>query len=202
VLSGTRRAVEVLSPAAEEGLRFIAGCDAGAAAPLNADAADRFAAELAALTRQVDLVLIDAGHGMNAWIDRLWQLSCDVLLVSPPNPQGLLDAYAAAKLAQYHRHDGKLRLLINRVDYESEASPLADRFTQTCQRFLNIKPKPATTLPNYADPQQSPQRQQGRDSYQRALRLLAADLTAELRVVALRLIRPTLPRQAARSLSP
>ena len=188
VLNGTRRAVEVLTPTDEENLRLLASPPAAcglAPPPLYREALDRFTAETASLSRQVDFVLIDAGHGMNAWIDRLWQLSRQVLLVSRPTAQSLLDVYATVKLSQHHRHDGRLRLLTNGADDESEARPLANRFEETCQRFLCIKPKPAAWLPAH-----SPQRQQGGDSYKRALRLLAADLIGDLRATNLRIPKP------------
>jgi MinD-like ATPase involved in chromosome partitioning or flagellar assembly len=198
VLDGTRRAVEALLPTLDDGLRLLPGCSTNSTPALNQEALDRFATELAALTRQADVVLIDAGAGMNAWVDRLWQLACHVLIVAPPTAQGLLDAYATAKLAQYHRHDGKLRLLFNRTNFESEAASLSDRFAETCQRFLSIRPKPAATLPAFKlrpSETTSPQRQQGREDFHRSLRLLAADLTAEIRVASLRLIRPSHARQ-------
>jgi flagellar biosynthesis protein FlhG len=181
VLNGTRRAVEVLIPTNEENLRLLAGCPTTTAPQLDREALDRFATETAALSRQVDFLLIDAGHGMNAWIDRLWQLSRQVLLVATPNAQSLLDAYATVKLSQHHRHDGRIRLLANGADDESEATPLAKRFEETCQRFLCIKPKPAAWLPA-----PSPQRKQGSDQCPRALRLLAADLISDLRATSLR----------------
>jgi MinD-like ATPase involved in chromosome partitioning or flagellar assembly len=139
---------------------------------------------------------------MNPWVDRLWQLSCEVLLASPPTPQGLLDAYALAKLSQHHRHDAKLRLLVNRTHDQLEARPLGRRFAETCQRFLSIRTKPAASLPAFdlrPSDTTSAQRQQAREDFHRAVRLLAADLTAELRVVALRLIRPTLPASTQES---
>jgi MinD-like ATPase involved in chromosome partitioning or flagellar assembly len=187
VLDGTRRAVEVLSPTDEENLRFLAAAPAacGLAPPLDREALDRFTTETASLSRQADFVLIDSGHGMNAWIDRLWQLSRQVLLVATPTAQSLLDAYAAVKLSQHHRHDGRVRLLTNGAEDEFEAAPLAKRFEETCQRFLCIKPKPAAWLPAH-----SPQRQQGSDQYQRALRLLAADLIGDLRATNLRIPKP------------
>ena len=207
VLTGKRRAVEVLTPTAEEGVTLLAGappaCRGSAVAgglaphrtppPLNREALDRFAAETAALSRQVDVVLIDAGAGMNAWIDRLWQLAHQVLLVSTSSPQSLLDAYTAVKLAQFQLHDGKIRLLTNGAADQDEAAPLAARFEETCQRFLFITPKPAMSLPTYTDRpanSRSPQRQHGRDDFPRAVRLLAADLAGDFRVAALRLVRP------------
>ncbi|MBA3482798.1 MAG: hypothetical protein H0T51_13385 [Pirellulales bacterium] len=187
LLNGTRRAIEILTPTNEENLRIIAGAPTacGLTPLLDREALERFTTETAALSRQVDFILIDAGHGMNAWIDRLWQLSRQVLLVATPTAQSLLDSYATVKLSQHHRHDGRIRLLSNGADDESEVAPLAQRFEETCQRFLCIKPKPAAWLPA-----KSPQRQQGSDQYQRALRLLAADLIGDLRATNLRIPKP------------
>jgi flagellar biosynthesis protein FlhG len=206
ILTGARRASELLIATADEGLRYIPGAPAarGSAPPLNLEAANRLAAELAALTRQVDVILIDAGAGMNAWVDRLWQLAVEVLIVSRPTGQGLVDAYTAAKVSQYQRHDNKLRLLLAGAANESQTTPLAARFAETCDQFLSIKTKPAATLPPPAQQPERPQRKQGSshasapptEAHTRALRLLAADLTADFRATSLRHIRP--PRASNR----
>ena len=82
VLAGRRRAVEVLVTV-DEGIRLLAGAAQPTSAPqLDAEALARFDSELAALGRQSDVVLIDAGAGMNPWIDRLWQIAQQVLLVA------------------------------------------------------------------------------------------------------------------------
>jgi MinD-like ATPase involved in chromosome partitioning or flagellar assembly len=135
---------------------------------------------------------------MNAWVDRLWQLAVEVLIVSRPTGQGLVDAYTAAKVSQYQRHDNKLRLLLAGAANESQTTPLAARFAETCDQFLSIKTKPAATLPAPAQQPERPQRKQASsgastpptEAHTRALRLLAADLTAEFRATSLRLIRP------------
>jgi MinD-like ATPase involved in chromosome partitioning or flagellar assembly len=188
VLSGKRRATEVLLPTADPHLRLLPGVPPRATPPLDRDALDRFTAELAALSRDADVILLDCGHGMNAWIDRLWHTAREILLVTPPNPQGLLDSYAAVKLAQHHRLQGKLRLLINRTIDESEAAPLAKRFAATCEKFLSLTPKPHAWLPTIT---------RSEEPLQRALRLLAADLTCDLRVTALRLLAPSTQRTPA-----
>jgi len=183
VLTGARRAVEVLAPTDDEGVRLLAGCPPRSMPPLDRAAFERFAAEVAALSRQVDVVLLEAGHGMNAWIDRLWQLAGQVLLVATPDPKSLLDSYAAVKLSQFERLDGKVRLLVNRAHDPFESPPLAQRFEETCQRFLSITSKEAASLPAFT-------RGDCDEAFQRAVRLLAADLTCDFRVVALRLLRP------------
>jgi MinD-like ATPase involved in chromosome partitioning or flagellar assembly len=192
VLSGNRRANEVLASTGDEHLRLLPGCPPDAPPPLDRQALERFAAELGALARASDVILLDCGHGMNAWIDALWQIAGEVLLVTTPTPQCVLDSYAAVKLSQHHRLAGKLRLLINRTIDESEVPPLAARFDATCQRFLTMTPKPAVSLPATSAKSKRPPSD---EPFQRALRLLAADLACDLRVSAIRLLQPSHQRQ-------
>jgi MinD-like ATPase involved in chromosome partitioning or flagellar assembly len=188
VLSGERRATEVLLATTEPNLRVLPGCSPSANPPLDRAAFDRFTAELAALSRDADVILLDCGHGMNAWIDRLWHSAREVLLVTTPNSQGLVESYAAVKLAQHHRLHDKLRLLVNRTLDDTESAPLAQRFTATCEKFLLLSPKPHASLPAIT---------RNDEALQRALRLLAADLTCDLRVTALRLLTPGAQRTPA-----
>lgn len=205
VLNGTRRAVEIIAPTEDAHIRLLAGATAAvpttAAPSVGREGLDRLAAELAALARQADFILLDAGCGMSAWVDGLWQLARQALLVTAPLAQSLLDAYAAVKLAQHHRHDGRVRLVINGASDESEAAPLARRFEETCGRFLCIQPKPAAHLPppdRAAAPAARPPQHTPR---QRALRLLAADLISDYRTTNLRIPRPK-PRDQRNSVPP
>jgi flagellar biosynthesis protein FlhG len=172
VLTGARRAVEVLAPA-DDGVRVVAGaCET---APLDAAALDRLAGEVAALARQADAILIDAGSGMNPWIDRLWQLAQQVLLVAQPESQALMGAYAAVKLAQHDRLAGKLRLAVARCDDLADAERVHAAFAAACARFLDcamsIGP---VALPRFEGASDD-------EAYRRAVRLLAADLACDFR---------------------
>ena len=199
---GSRRAVEILVDV-EENIRLLPGVPAGELAPpLDRQAVDHFASELLALSQQSDAILIDTGSGMNLWVDRLWQLARQVLLISTPESEAFLDAYAAVKLSQHHRHDGKVRLLLNRTVDDWELGPLATRFEDTCTKFLRLTPKPAAALPEFLRTKQPrvnepPERSETvpvsslpDEPFRRATRLLAADLAADFRVAALRLVRP------------
>lgn len=183
VLAGTRRAVEVLSPA-HDGVRLLAGCPAGAAPPLDARAVQRFLAEIAALSRQVDVIVLDAGSGMNSWVDRLWQAARQILIVATPEPAALIDCYTAVKLSQFHRLDGKLRLTVNCCADPADAAPLARRFAETCLRFLFITPKQPVAIPAGRGRAGGDE-----DAFARAMRLLAADLAGDFHATSLRLPR-------------
>jgi MinD-like ATPase involved in chromosome partitioning or flagellar assembly len=186
VLAGKRRAVEALVAVAD-GVRVLPGDAAGEPPPLDRAAIDRCLAEFAALSQQADVLLIDAGSGASAWVDRLWHFAGQVLLVAPPESNAMLDAYAAVKLAQYHRLDHKFRLLLNRCDDEPAAAALAQRFAATCRRFLFVGPRPHAMLPTHAGSEPAADV----DQFLRATRLLAADLACDFRASAIRLPRTT-----------
>jgi flagellar biosynthesis protein FlhG len=210
LLRGSRRASEILLDV-EENIRLLPGVPRGELAPpLDRTAVDHFASELLALSQQSDAILIDAGSGMNPWVDRLWQLARQVLLIATPESEAFLDAYAAVKLSQHHRHSDKVRLLLNRTVDDWELGPLATRFEDTCTKFLRLTPKPAVALPEFIRLRKQPpvndrpERTEQEhapappdEPFRRATRLLAADLAADFRVAALRLVRPK--QQAASS---
>jgi flagellar biosynthesis protein FlhG len=193
VLAGKRRAVETLVDVAD-GVRLLPGAPSDQPPPLDREAVERCFGELAQLGQQADVLVIDAGHGMNAWTDRLWQFARQVLLVASPDPNAMLDAYKAVKLAQYHRLDGKFRLLLNRCDENAVATPLAQRFDATCQRFLFVAPRTHASLPTRTA---SGTIADG-DPFDRAARLLAADLACDFRASALRVPRGATPSAATR----
>lgn len=203
VLAGHRRAVEALTLTHEDGLRLLPGCPEDGAPPLDRRAVERLTAELAALSREAEVLVIDAGHGMNAWIDRLWQLARQVLVVATPDNQSFLDAYAAVKLAQHELLADKLRLVLNRTSDE-DLPELNRRFQQTCQRFLSLTPKSAAALPPFQRPSTDLEAVAASRSFAgasdaafaRAVRLLAADLACDFRVSSLRLLRPSRPTHA------
>jgi flagellar biosynthesis protein FlhG len=196
VLSGARRAVETLIPIAD-GVRLLPGRPSDQPPALDREAVGRFLAEIAALSQQSDVLVFDAGAGMNPWVDRLWQVARQVLVVTPPLGAAILDAYAAVKLSQFHRLDGKVRLVFNRSSHDAETRPLATRFDETCERFLAITTQPAVCLPD-ADPDKpsSP------ESLARAMRLLAADLACEFRASTLRFAVPSFGSARARNPQP
>ena len=204
ILRGARRAAEILLEV-EEGIRILPGVPAGELAPpLDRQALNHFSSELLALSQQVDAILLDAGSAMNPWVDQLWQLARQVLLLATPESEAFLDAYAAVKLSQHHRHDGRVRLLLNRTVDDWELAPLAARFEDTCAKFLRLTPKPAVALPEFIRSKHStPPASDGParsvaalaraipdEPFRRATRLLAADLAPDFRVAALRLVRP------------
>lgn len=182
VLAGARRAIEVLTPAAEN-LRLLAAEPGEVDVELSAEAFSRIHGELVALARQCDAIVIDAGAGTSPWVDRLWQLANHVLLVATPAPASVVDAYAAVKLSRHDRLAGKLQLVVTRCDAAADAARIHAGFNDTCERFLGQSVKPPAVLPAFGEAPDA--------TFQRSLRLLAADLACDFRALASRLPRKT-----------
>ena len=183
ILTGARRAIEVLVAPAEN-IRLLPGATLTDSTNLNFEALAHLQSELAALCRQSDIVLLDAGAGMSPWIDRLWQLAQHVLLVATPASSTVVDAYAVLK--QSHQGaSGKLQLVVTRCDAAADAARIHAGFSATCQRFLDHDVKPPAILPTLDLADEAP--------FARSLRLLAADLACDFRSLAARL-----PARAAR----
>jgi flagellar biosynthesis protein FlhG len=178
VLAGKRRAVEILTPAAEN-IRVLAGVGDFDAAQLTSEACECWHAELTALTRHADVVLVDVGAGMNPWIDRLWLAAQQVLLVTDTQSTAMLEAYAAVKMSQFDRLAEKLQLVVTRCDAPADAACVHAGMTATCERFLGFSLRPPSVLPAFTpgDPA----------AYRRSLRLIAADLACDFRALAARM---------------
>ncbi len=178
LLAGSRRGGEILTPAAEN-IRLLAGVECFDPAQLTNDAFENLTAELTALARHADVVLIDVGAGMNPWINRLWLAAHQVLLVTETQSAAMLEAYAAVKMSQFDRLAEKLQLVVTRCDAPADAARLHAGFTATCERFLGFSIRPPAVLPTFAA--------EDRAAYQRSLRLIAADLACDFRALAARM---------------
>ena len=173
VLAGKRRANVVLGTA-DHGLRVLpSSCEPG---PLDEKSVGRLINELGSLNHISDVLLLDCGHGMNPWTNRIWQLAAHVVLVMTPSDNSTLDAYTAVKLADRNQIGDKLRLAINRCSQESDALAIHGRMAETCQRFLACPLQAPATIPTQSLGEDS--------SYRRAVRMLAADLACDFRTVA------------------
>ena len=131
------------------------------------------------LRRQADVVLLDAGAGMNPWIDRLWQLASQVLLVatpdvdarrSTPTPRSSCRSTTASTASC-----GSSSTAATTTPTPPACTPAS---SATCQRFLGHR---RSSRPRCCRLRRPPQRRAApHDAFTRAVRLLAADLAVRL----------------------
>lgn len=118
------------------GVKVLAGAHAMRTLPdALGGAADRLAAELAVLERSADVLLVDAGSGLNAGVAALAAAADEVAVVTTPEPTSLADAHAA--VARLRRLPGvRLRAVVNQARSASEARDVLDRLAASSRQFL------------------------------------------------------------------
>jgi len=98
-------------------------------------AQDRLLAELRGLGPHADIVLIDAGSGMNRTVARFCQAAEQLLIVTTPDPIAILDSYASIKVLHSSKPELPVSSVVNLAD-EDTAAAVHARLDQVCQRFL------------------------------------------------------------------
>ncbi len=100
---------------------------------------------------KVDLVVVDAGHGLTAWTRRLWLRAQLVVLVTTTEDASLLDAYAALKLGAADGIRPMTRLLVNRAESDAAVDAACRRMQRACRRFLSLSVEALPALPQCDD---------------------------------------------------
>lgn len=137
IMTGHRTAQEVLQPG-PAGIGVVAGKSMPSRHHRDvASAAAQLVARLARLGPRADFIVLDAGCGTGAPVRRLWQVARLVLLVTTPDPQSVMDAYAAIKFVTSDISDPVLCAVVNRSDHD--AAEIHRRIQQTCQQFLHLR---------------------------------------------------------------
>lgn len=102
--------------------------------------------KFAALLRQfeeleeyADMILIDTGSGLSPNVTNFLMAAGESILITTPEPHAITDCYALIKVLSSKGHTGTLRLLVNRVASEDEASEICRKMTFASQRFLQTE---------------------------------------------------------------
>lgn len=137
VLTARRTVHEVLHRG-PVGIQILPGCWSPTTVPDCSPAAqERLLRELDRLGRHADLVIIDAGSGLNQVVKRFWDAADVVLLTTTSDSVSIMDAYAAIKVLCADRTDPPVQTLICMAD-ETTAEQVHARIDQACRRFLNM----------------------------------------------------------------
>lgn len=177
VLSGSRSVVEVLEQVGE-GVHLLPARSSTESPPdLNRVAVGRLMAELRGLGSTAEVVIVDAGHGMNPWAQRWWRAAQQVFLITTETGSAVKGSYLTVKLAPWGDADGKVRLVVNQCDHRRAAESVCDRFARTCRRFLGVHVEAAPAIACRAE-------QRGtHDAFRQSVRLLATEVVSASLVV-------------------
>ena len=114
-------------------------------------AIQRLIGELEQLGRQLDVVLVDCGNGLNRMVQHFWQAADLALVVTTTETASIMNTYALVKSLATQGPAVPVQCLVNQVDAQRSAHDVQSRIGQACRRFLGIQSQEAGYLPS--DPQ-------------------------------------------------
>ncbi len=139
VLSGRRSVHEVLQPG-PAGIQVVPGIWSPGTMPDCSPAAQqRLVRELDHLGRHAEVVVLDAGSGLNHVVQRFWQAADELLVVTTVEAVSIMDAYAAVKLLLADKAPPVVRTIVNQSPQAEVAVGVHARIAQACQRFLAMR---------------------------------------------------------------
>jgi flagellar biosynthesis protein FlhG len=118
------------------GIKVLPGAHAMRALPeVLGDGPARVAAELAALEREAEFLIVDAGSGLGAGIAALAAAADQVVVLTTPEPTSVADAHAA--LGRFRRlPEVCVRSVVNQAGSASEANSVLAELTSSSRQFL------------------------------------------------------------------
>lgn len=114
-------------------------------ADLDAASRQRLVTGLMSLEASSDAVLVDTGAGIGRDVLAFAAAADALLVVATPEPTSIADAYGLIKclVARAARPDAlpEILLVANQVRSPAEAEGLTRRLTETCAKFLGVRPR-------------------------------------------------------------
>ena len=147
VLEGRRTVHEVLQRG-PSGLHVLPGVGSFDPPPdCSPSAQERLIQQLLGLGQHADVMILDVGSGLTHVVRRFWSAADAVLLVTTPEPDAIMDAYAAIKVLPASESPVRIRTLFNQVTDIAAAQNVHERLAEVCYRFLGRGIKSAGNLP-------------------------------------------------------
>jgi len=98
----------------------------------------RLVTALAALEREVDLILIDTGAGISPNVLSFTRAADHVLVVTTPEPTAITDAYAVIKVVSRDLANRQISLLVNQSRSIAEGRAVYERISKVAKQFLGV----------------------------------------------------------------
>jgi len=90
------------------------------------------------IEQNYDVILLDTGAGASQSVINFTTAADEILIVLTPEPTSIMDSYSLIKLLSSSQYQGKLHLVVNRVDSKKEADNIIDRFITTARKYLDL----------------------------------------------------------------
>ncbi len=108
----------------------------------------RLVQPLRAMGERFDVIVIDAGNGVNRATAERWQTSDVVVLLTTTDQPSIMDAYAAVKHSGTKEMSIPVHCLVNMSPDDEAAGNVFGRLQRSCRRFLGIRLEDAGHLPH------------------------------------------------------
>ena len=96
---------------------------------------------------QFDVVIVDAGTGIESVVRAATMHATRLLVVTAPEPTALTDAYALMKIVSLQLPELPIDILVNRCLDPDEGRDAYDRLATACERFLRCSVRFVGALP-------------------------------------------------------
>ncbi|NLB28807.1 MAG: MinD/ParA family protein [Clostridiales bacterium] len=142
LIRGERTIAEIIQEG-HNGVRFISG-GSGVFELLQMDenSLRLIMRDLIGLNDPADVILFDAGAGINDHLLQLIEASTETIIITTPEPTSILDAYALVKTIVGDVGQRNLRLIMNKCESRKEAQTAVEGFAQVIRRHLRLEIKP------------------------------------------------------------
>ncbi|AZS16096.1 MinD/ParA family protein [Paenibacillus lutimineralis] len=139
LLRGERKMSEIVE-LGTLGLPFIAGGSGLADLFLLSEAdLNYFTSQIEIVAEEMDFIIFDTGAGLSKETLKFITAADECLVVTTPEPTSITDAYALIKVVHGLDDQVNFRLVVNRVNGESEARQVADKISLVSRRFLELE---------------------------------------------------------------
>lgn len=144
VLRGELSVRDILVPVSERVWLVPGGSGITEFSDMTPDMKRRFVPEMLSLDDLVDVMVIDAGAGIQSAVLECALAADVVVLVTTPEPTALKDAYSMLKNLMHYDGSRKLKskdlfLLVNMAFSEKEAFLASERLAEVSKRFLALE---------------------------------------------------------------
>lgn len=86
-----------------------------------------------------DVIMIDAGAGVDAKLISFASVAHEVILVTVPEPTAMADAYSLVKILSVFEIKHRIHLIVNQVSGQKQAQETYERLDKVIGTFLNAK---------------------------------------------------------------
>ena len=100
------------------------------------------------LDDRFDLIVVDAGNGLNRIVPRFWQAADLVVLVTSPEPTAVMDSYASVKVLAPEHQTRPIYSLVNFAPDPAAGREVHDRLSRACWRFRAIQIQRGGSMPS------------------------------------------------------